>query len=66
MQDCGMKSGSGAAGSGTDAESGREWAAQDAAADRAQSLRALEAMHKRGLIGDSDYEARRRELLAGG
>jgi hypothetical protein len=48
----------------TDDESGNEGA--DAAGDAARSLRALEVMRDRGLIGPAEFEARRRAILSGG
>lgn len=54
----------GAAAMATDDESGNEGA--DAAGDAARSLRALEVMRDRGLIGPAEFEARRRAILSGG
>ncbi|WP_207485994.1 SHOCT domain-containing protein [Arenibaculum pallidiluteum] len=48
----------GAAGAAADAESG-----SDAADDLRRSIQALDAMHRRGLIGEAEYATRRRDLL---
>jgi len=53
----------GAAAMATDDESGNEGA--EARADAARSLRALEVMRDRGLIGAEEFERRRRALIPG-
>ena len=46
----------------TDTEAGAEQLPEDQ--DREQSLKALEAMYKRGLIPEEEYQARLKELNA--
>ncbi|HYD98403.1 MAG TPA: SHOCT domain-containing protein [Alphaproteobacteria bacterium] len=53
----------GAATSHADHEAGTD--ASDAAEDRRRALFALEAMLKRGLLSQAEFESRRAELLAG-